>query len=123
MFWSSVRPGWPSAAGCSCSPTVQRSPAFVADLDCAGIAQGFLDEQFGDLRWLALGFEIDRFDESLDALPLVGLGETRHGAAERSDRSGFVVAVLSAESRRRDQERARLRDLLDTERAWLCKAI
>ena len=24
---SSVRPGWPSAAGCSCKPTVQRSPS------------------------------------------------------------------------------------------------
>ena len=37
----------------------------VADLDCAGIAQGFLDQEFGDFRWLAFSFEIDRFDESL----------------------------------------------------------
>ena len=84
----------------------------VADLDRAGIAQRFLDEELGDFRWLAVGFEIDRFDQSFRPLALVGLGEAGDRAAQRSDRSGFVVAVLPAEPRRRDQERARRRDLL-----------
>ena len=62
---SSVRPGWPSVAGCSCKPDGPAQPVLVADLNCAGIAQGFLDQGFGDFRRLALCFEIDRFDEGV----------------------------------------------------------
>ena len=87
-------------------------PFLVADLDCAGIAQSLLDEDVGDLRRLSFRFEIDRLDESVHPLALVGFGEARHRAAQRRDRSGLVVAVLSAEPCRRNQERARRRNLL-----------
>ena len=101
------------AVGCGLflQPNCPAQSPLVADLDCAGIAQGFLDQDVGDFRRLALRFEIDRLDQSVHALALVGLGEARHRAAQRGDRSGFVVAVLSTEPRRRDQERARRRDL------------
>ena len=82
VSWSSVMPGWPSAAGRLRRPTVQRCAVLVADLDCAGIAQGFRDQQLGDFRGVAFGLEIDGFDEGVGALAFVGLGEAGNGSAQ-----------------------------------------
>ena len=54
----------------------------VADLDCAGIAQGFLDQDARRLPMrLRSRFEVDRFDQGVRALPLIGFGEARDRAA------------------------------------------
>ncbi len=77
----------------------------------------------GNFRWLTLGLEVDRFDEGFRAFALVRLGEAHYRAAQRRDRSGFIVAVLPAKTRRRNQERTRLSRSARTERAWWCIAI
>ena len=84
---------------------------FVSDLDRAGIAQSFVDEELGKFRRYAIRFKIDRFDEGIHPLSFVSLGESDDRAAQRSDRSRCVVAVLSSEARRRHQKRARSGDL------------
>ena len=86
----------------------------VSDLDHTGIAQGLFDQQVGDFGGIAIWFKVDCFDEGIAALPLVRLGKAHHGAAERSDRSAFVVAMMSAKSRRRHDERPRRRRLAHT---------
>ena len=65
------------AVGCGLFLQADRPalPVLVADLDRAGIAQGFLDEEFGDFRRRCARFEIDRLDQGVRPLALVGLGE------------------------------------------------
>ena len=84
----------------------------VANLDCSRIALRFLHQKFRDFLRTALKLEIDCFHESVQTLPLVGFREARDGAAQGRDRSRFVVAVLSAEPSRRQEESSRLRNLL-----------
>ena len=84
----------------------------MSDLHRAGVAQGLRDQHAGHLGRRARRFEIDRLHESFRPLALVGFGEARDGAAHWRDGSGLVVAVQSAEPRRRHQERVRPRDLL-----------
>ena len=79
----------------------------VAHLDDARVALGLLDEQVGELGRLARGLEVDRLDESVRLLALPGLGEPRDRATERGDGPRLVVAVLAAEARGGDEERAR----------------
>src|SRR5208337_187386 len=86
--------------------------SLVAYLDRARIAQCFLDEKSGDLCCLALRFEVDGFDQGFAAFAFVGLGEAHNCAAQRGDRSGLIVAMLSAEPRCRYQERTQSCDLL-----------
>jgi len=86
--------------------------SLIADLHRSGVAQGLLDEELGDFRRFAVRLEIDRFDEGVHPLPLVGFCEARHRAAHRCDRTGLVVAVLSAQPHRRYEECARRRHLL-----------
>ena len=53
-----------------------------ADLDASGVAQGLLDEQVGDGGGPAVDRQVDRLDQGIGALLLVGLGEAGHRAAE-----------------------------------------
>ena len=112
VFLSKRQAGLAVGGGLFLQPDRPALPVLVADLDRAGIAQGFLDQDFGDFRRLAFRFEIDRFDQSVRPLPLVRFGEARDRAAQRRRRAGVVVAVLPAEPRRRHQECARRRNLL-----------
>ena len=59
---------------------------FVADFDCAGIAQGFVDQDVGDLRRLSFRFKVDRFDQSVRSLSLIRFGEAHHRATQRRGR-------------------------------------
>ena len=94
----------------------------IADLDRAGIAQGFVDQQLGDLRRRRPGFEVDGLHQRVRPLAFVGLGEAGDGAAQRRDGSRLVVAVLPAEARRGDQEGARQARPGRRARAWCGRA-
>ncbi len=84
----------------------------VADFDCAVVAQRLPDQDGRDLRSIAVRREIDRFDQGVRTLALVGLGESHYRAAHGSERSSWVVAMLTAKTRCRDQERARSGNLI-----------
>ena len=79
-------------------------------------------QQVRDLRGVAPRLEIHGLDESIRPLALVGLGEAGDRAAQRRDGSGLIVAVLAAEARRGNQERARSGDLFIERRAWSGRA-
>ena len=54
---------------------------FIADFDCAGIAQGLLDQEVCDFCRLAFCLKVDCFDQSVQSLPVVRFTETHDRAA------------------------------------------
>src|SRR5581483_11290200 len=68
--------------------------SLVADLNRAGIAQSFLDQEVSDFLRLAIRLEINCLDESIRALALICLGEANDCSTERRNRATLVVAML-----------------------------
>ena len=77
----------------------------VADLDAAGVSQRLRDEQVRDGRGLGVERQVDRLDQRVGALALVGLGEPGDRATHGRGGAGLVVPVEAAEAGAGDQER------------------
>ena len=102
-----VRPGWPSAAGASASPTVQRSPPAWPISTAPGSASVSSTSTSAISAGLRRVLEVDGLHERV-TLAAVRLHEAGDRAAHRRADVRAVVAVPAAEARRRDDEPARL---------------
>ena len=80
-------------------------PVGPADLDASGVSQRLLDEQLRHGRGLGVDRQVDRLDQRVGALALVGLGEPGDRPTHGGGGTGVVVAVEATQAGARDQER------------------
>ena len=80
MLLSRAQAGLAIGCGLFLQPDRPAQPVLVADFDRAGIAQGFLNQDVCDFGRLSFRFKVDRLDQSVHPLSLIGFGETHDRA-------------------------------------------
>ncbi len=96
----SDRSGPPSAAGTSeARATLQRCPSTVdRPRRAPGSWSVSASRHSAIARCVVTRTEVDRFDQRVDALMCVGLGEAGHSPTHRSTCAGWAVPVMPAEA-------------------------